>query len=106
MRINRRDDRASTAGTDHRGDHLVARSNWGQGAPGILILSHLDTVHLVCLTNWMGHAQRVKMVVEMKKANPGGWANYAIGAFFFIVALFFVHRSFYGMRIPEASAKD
>ncbi len=25
----------------------------------------------------------------------------AIGAFFFIVALFFVYRSFYGMRIPE-----
>ena len=27
------------------GDHLVARSSWGQDAPGILILSHLDTVH-------------------------------------------------------------
>jgi hypothetical protein len=24
-----------------------------------------------------------------------------IGIFFFVVALFFVHRSFYGMRIPE-----
>ena len=32
-------------GVDGRGDHLVARSNWGQSAPGILILSHLDTVH-------------------------------------------------------------
>jgi len=27
------------------GDHLVARSAWGQDAPGILVLSHLDTVH-------------------------------------------------------------
>ncbi|MGE5158835.1 MAG: M20 family metallopeptidase [Gemmatimonas sp.] len=27
------------------GDHLVARSSWGQEAPGILVLSHLDTVH-------------------------------------------------------------
>ena len=27
-----------------------------------------------------------------------------IGVFFFLVALFFVYRSFYGMRIPEESA--
>ena len=27
------------------GDHLVIRSSWGQGQPGILLLSHLDTVH-------------------------------------------------------------
>ena len=27
------------------GDHIVARSSWGQEAPGILVLSHLDTVH-------------------------------------------------------------
>lgn len=27
------------------GDHLIARSKWGQDAPGILVLSHLDTVH-------------------------------------------------------------
>jgi glutamate carboxypeptidase len=27
------------------GDHIVARSSWGQDAPGILVLSHLDTVH-------------------------------------------------------------
>ena len=32
-------------GTDGCGDHLVARSAWGQDAPGILVLSHLDTVH-------------------------------------------------------------
>ena len=33
------------AGHSGCGDHLVARSAWGQDAPGILILSHLDTVH-------------------------------------------------------------
>jgi glutamate carboxypeptidase len=27
------------------GDHLVVRSSWGQEQPGILVLSHLDTVH-------------------------------------------------------------
>ena len=33
------------AGRDGCGDHLIARSGWGQQEPGILILSHLDTVH-------------------------------------------------------------
>jgi len=33
------------AGRDGCGDHLVARSSWGQDNPGILVLSHLDTVH-------------------------------------------------------------
>src|SRR4051812_14421020 len=32
-------------GRDGRGDHLIARSAWGQDQPGILVLSHLDTVH-------------------------------------------------------------
>jgi glutamate carboxypeptidase len=32
-------------GRDGFGDHLIARSPWGQDAPGILVLSHLDTVH-------------------------------------------------------------
>ena len=33
------------AGRSGCGDHLVARSSWGQNEPGILVLSHLDTVH-------------------------------------------------------------
>jgi glutamate carboxypeptidase len=33
------------AGRDGCGDHLLARSSWGQDAPGVLVLSHLDTVH-------------------------------------------------------------
>jgi glutamate carboxypeptidase len=33
------------AGHSGCGDHLIARSSWGQERPGILVLSHLDTVH-------------------------------------------------------------
>jgi glutamate carboxypeptidase len=33
------------AGHSGSGDHIVARSSWGQDEPGILVLSHLDTVH-------------------------------------------------------------
>jgi glutamate carboxypeptidase len=33
------------AGRDGCGDHLIARSEWGQDDPGILVLSHHDTVH-------------------------------------------------------------
>jgi glutamate carboxypeptidase len=33
------------AGHSGCGDHIVARSSWGQERPGILVLSHLDTVH-------------------------------------------------------------
>jgi glutamate carboxypeptidase len=33
------------AGHSGYGDHLVVRSSWGQEQPGILVLSHLDTVH-------------------------------------------------------------
>jgi glutamate carboxypeptidase len=32
-------------GIDGCGDNLIARSKWGQDEPGILVLSHLDTVH-------------------------------------------------------------
>lgn len=34
-----------TPGRDGYGDILTARSPWGGGEPGILVLSHLDTVH-------------------------------------------------------------
>jgi len=33
------------AGRDGFGDHLIARAPWNGDQPGILILSHLDTVH-------------------------------------------------------------
>jgi glutamate carboxypeptidase len=53
-------------GRDGRGDHLVARSEWGQDKPGILVLSHLDTVHP------MGFIQRLPFKVEGDSAfGPG-----------------------------------
>jgi glutamate carboxypeptidase len=33
------------AGHSGCGDHILARSSWGRDEPGILVLSHLDTVH-------------------------------------------------------------
>ena len=33
------------AGRDGFGDHLLVSSPWGGDAPGVLVLSHLDTVH-------------------------------------------------------------
>ena len=33
------------AGSHGCADHLIVRSNWGQDRPGILVLSHTDTVH-------------------------------------------------------------
>jgi glutamate carboxypeptidase len=46
------------AGRDGCGDHLVVRSSWGQGEPGILILSHLDTVHPI------GFIERLPFSIE------------------------------------------
>jgi glutamate carboxypeptidase len=54
------------AGRDGCGDHLVARSSWGQDAPGILILSHLDTVHPI------GFIERLPFKIEGDSAfGPG-----------------------------------
>src|SRR5215472_519634 len=53
-------------GTDGCGDHLVARSSWGQDAPGILVLSHLDTVHP------LGFIERLPFRIEGDSAfGPG-----------------------------------
>jgi len=46
------------AGHSGCGDHLVVRSTWGQHEPGILVLSHLDTVHP------MGFIERLPFRVE------------------------------------------
>jgi glutamate carboxypeptidase len=54
------------AGYSGCGDHLVARSSWGQDAPGILVLSHLDTVHP------MGFIERLPFKIEGDSAfGPG-----------------------------------
>jgi glutamate carboxypeptidase len=53
-------------GRDGRGDHLIARSAWGQGQPGILVLSHLDTVHP------LGFIERLPFRIEGDSAfGPG-----------------------------------
>jgi K(+)-stimulated pyrophosphate-energized sodium pump len=43
----------------------------------------------------------VEIAVEMKKKNPDSHLSYVIGGICFLVALVFVYRSFYCMRIPE-----
>ncbi len=54
------------AGHSGCGDHLVVRSSWGQDAPGILVLSHLDTVHP------MGFIERLPFKIEGDTAfGPG-----------------------------------
>ena len=54
------------AGVEGCGDHLVVRSSWGQDRPGILVLSHLDTVHP------MGFIARLPFKVEGDSAfGPG-----------------------------------
>src|SRR4030088_2412000 len=48
------------------GDHIGARSSWGQDWPGIPVLSHLDTVHP------MGFIERLPFRVEGDSAfGPG-----------------------------------
>jgi len=55
-----------TAGQNGCGDHLVARSAFGQDKPGILVLSHLDTVHP------MGFIERLPFRIEGDSAfGPG-----------------------------------
>jgi glutamate carboxypeptidase len=54
------------AGRDGYGDHLVVKSAWGQDQPGIVVLSHLDTVHP------MGFIERLPFKVEGDSAfGPG-----------------------------------
>src|ERR1700736_1402531 len=54
------------AGHSGCGDHVLARSSWGQDAPGILVLSHLDTVHP------MGFIERLPFRIEGDSAfGPG-----------------------------------
>jgi glutamate carboxypeptidase len=54
------------AGRDGFGDHIVARSSWGRDQPGILVLSHLDTVHP------LGFIERLPFRIEGDSAfGPG-----------------------------------
>src|SRR3982075_309663 len=54
------------AGHGGCGDHMLARSSWGQEAPGILVLTHLDTVPP------MGFIERLPFGIEGDSAfGPG-----------------------------------
>jgi glutamate carboxypeptidase len=54
------------AGQSGCGDHLGARSSWGQDSPGILVLSHLDTVHP------LGFIERLPFKIDGDRAfGPG-----------------------------------
>jgi glutamate carboxypeptidase len=54
------------AGHSGCGDHLAVRSSWGQDAPGILVLSHIDTVHP------LGFIERLPFHIEGDSAfGPG-----------------------------------
>jgi K(+)-stimulated pyrophosphate-energized sodium pump len=46
----------------------------------------------------------VEIAVELKQKDPDSPLSYIIGAVCFLVALVFVYRSFYCMRIPVAPA--
>ena len=63
------------AGHSGCGDHLVARSSWGQDAPGILVLSHLDTVHP------MGFIERLPFKIEGDSAYGPGIYDMKGGAY-------------------------
>jgi glutamate carboxypeptidase len=62
-------------GRDGCGDHLAVRSAWGQDAPGILVLSHHDTVHP------MGFIKRLPFKVDGDRAYGPGIYDMKGGAY-------------------------
>ena len=80
------------AGTNGCGDHLVVRSSWGQDAPGILLLSHLDTVHP------MGFIERLPFRIEGDAVFGPGIYDMKGGAYLAYHA--FRHLCLSGERIP------
>jgi glutamate carboxypeptidase len=62
-------------GCDGFGDHLIARSPWGQANRGILVLSHLDTVHPI------GFIERLPFKVVGDIAYGPGIYDMKAGAF-------------------------
>jgi glutamate carboxypeptidase len=80
------------AGTNGCGDHLVVRSSWGEGAPGILLLSHLDTVHPI------GFIERLPFRIEGDAVFGPGIYDMKGGAYLAYHA--FRHLCMSGERIP------
>ena len=68
-------------GRDGFGDHLIVRSPWGGGEPGILVLSHLDTVHP------LGSLARMPFRVEGGSAFGPGIYDMKGGAYLALAAL-------------------
>jgi glutamate carboxypeptidase len=62
-------------GRDGFGDHLIARSSWGSANRGILVLSHLDTVHP------LGFIERLPFKIEGDIAYGPGIYDMKGGAF-------------------------
>ena len=46
----------------------------------------------------------VEIAVELKQKDPDSCLSYVIGSVCFLIALVFVYRSFYCMRIPVESS--
>ena len=63
------------AGRDGCGDHLVVRAAWGQDAPGILVLSHHDTVHP------LGFIERLPFKIDGDRAYGPGIYDMKGGAY-------------------------
>jgi glutamate carboxypeptidase len=80
------------AGTNGCGDHLMVRSSWGQDAPGILLLSHLDTVHPI------GFIERLPFRIEGNAVFGPGIYDMKGGAYLAYHA--FRHLCMNGERIP------
>jgi glutamate carboxypeptidase len=74
------------------GDHLIVRSPWGQEAPGVLVMSHLDTVHP------MGSLARMPFRVEGGSAFGPGIYDMKGGAYLAHAALAALLRE--GRRTP------
>ncbi len=75
-------------GSNGFGDHLRARAPWGGEGPGIVVLSHLDTVHPLGTL-----ADRNPFRVENGKAYGPGIADMKGGAFMGFNALRFLARA-------------
>ena len=63
------------AGRDGCGDHLAVRSAWGQDKPGILVLSHHDTVHP------LGFIKRLPFKIDGDRAYGPGIYDMKGGAY-------------------------